>query len=112
MGVNLRKKIWTFLDGVEALSNGNEMAVNVDMETVTVEIVGDGTNKIVFEGKVHDDGLFYPVIGVNLKDLTMTSEVSAKGLLYQISLDGLMYFRIRVKEYTSGTISVKGTVVN
>ena len=112
MGVNFRKKMWTFLDGATALSNGNEMSVNVDMETVTVEIVGTGTNKVTFEGRVHDDGLFYPIIGVSLKDLTTASEVAAKGLIYQISLDGLLSFRIRVSAYTDGVVSVKGTVVN
>lgn len=112
MGSNLRKKMWTFQNAAVALGNGSELTVGVNMVTATVEITGSGTNKIVFEGKASSDSTWYPIAGANLKDASIVSEVSAKGLIYQISLDGLVAFRIRVSEFSTGSVTVKGTIVN
>lgn len=112
MTTNLRKNTWIFQNGATALGDGSEMGINVGMVTATVEITGTGTNTVIFEGKASYDSAWYPILGVNLTDISTATSVSAKGVIYQIPLDGLTKFRIRVSAFTSGTVTVKGTVID
>jgi phosphotransferase system IIA component len=103
---------WVFQNNASAIGNGNEMWVHVGATTANIEITGTGISTCIFEGRSIDDGNWYSIIGVNLSDLSMASSTTSKGVLYQCDLIGLIQFRVRISSYTSGTVTVKGRVVN
>lgn len=108
---NIRNLNWVFHNSTSHLSDGNVLRVDAYSVTATFEITGSGESTVVFECKASDDDVFYPIVGINLKDLSIKTETNEKGVVYQVSLEGLTAFRVRVKDYSSGDISVKGTVV-
>ena len=114
MGNNSRTVMHTFQDGAGALGNGVALTVNTNMVNAILEIYGTGTSSVIFEGRISDaeTEVWYPIGGVNLLDHTVLATVTTKGVAYQVSLLGLLEFRVRVSAFTSGAVTVKGVVVN
>lgn len=112
MSNNTRTHNWVFHNGTAALSNGNVLSVGKDMVTATIEVTGTGTSTVIFEGKSSDDATYYPIMGVNLSDYTFGNNTSVKGVIYQVPLDGLVSFRVRVSSFSSGTVTAKATIIN
>jgi len=112
MSNNSRINNWIFQNNAVALGDGNILLISAGMMTLTIEITGSGTNTVIFEGRSTEGSTYYPIAGVNLADFTVATSTSNKGCIYQLSLEGLTAFRVRVSALTSGTVSVSGTVVN
>jgi hypothetical protein len=93
--------------------NGSELSINSGMTTLNFEISGTATSSTcIFEGKSVDDGVFYPIQCVKLSDLTLASQTTGKGELWQCDLTALIKFRVRISVIAGGNISVKGRAVN
>jgi len=112
MGNNSRSHKWTFQNETTALSDGNILSVGLNMMTATITITGSGTNTVTFEGKASEDANYYEIAGINLKDFSIATSTSSKGVIYTISLEGLISFRVRVSNYVSGNVTAKATIVN
>lgn len=112
MGTNLRQKNWVFQNAATAIGNGEVLYINSNMMTIALEITGTGVSTVTFEGKIANSETYYPIMTVDLSTFVTASSVSNKGVICQASLEGLVEFRARVSAFTSGTITVKGTVVD
>ena len=76
------------------------------------EISGTSTSRtIVFEVSNAENGTYTLVQGVNLADLSMASQTSNNGEIWQI--DGLagLWFRTRISAVAGGNVTVKGKVI-
>ena len=97
-----------------ALVIGNGVAIymgGADTFKIT-EISGTSTTRtIVFEVSNAESGTYTPVQGVNLADLSLASQTSNNGEIWQI--DGLagLWFRARVSAVAGGNVTVKGKVI-
>jgi len=112
MGSNSGMINWVFQNSATAIGEGNILGVSSGMVTMNIEIKGTGTSTVTFEGKSLSDGDWYPIMGCNLTDLSLVTSTAIKGGLWQISLDALSNFRVRVSDFVSGNISAFGRVVN
>ena len=76
------------------------------------EISGSSTSRtVIFEVSNTETGTYSAVQGVNLADLSMASQTSNNGEIWQI--DGLagLWFRARVSAVAGGNVTVKGKVI-
>lgn len=95
------------------ISDGFELSVSSGMITLNFEISGTATSSTcIFEGKSVDDGAFYPIQCANLGTLVLASQTIDKGSLWQVDLNGLIKFRVRISAVAGGNISVKGRAVD
>jgi len=98
-------------DAVSATGNGTPFVVGA-YKTLTLEITGTATsNTVIFEGS-SSSGAWYPIQGVKLQDLSLASQTSGKGEVWQFDVTGLVAFRARISAVVGGNLSVKGRAVS
>ncbi|MGE7650480.1 hypothetical protein ACQKM1_22295 [Peribacillus frigoritolerans] len=98
-------------DVVTATGNGTALAVG-DTKTLTIEVYGTSTSRtLVFEA-AGVTGTFYPVKGIKLTDLSMDTQTTGSGELWQFDLTGVVQFRARLTAVAGGNVSVKGKAVS
>jgi hypothetical protein len=111
MPKNITRSLWIAHENAEETGNGDIFYTSVYDEIANIEITGTGESTVAFEGDAFGDGNFYPIMGVKLSDFSLATEVSEKGVVYQVPLLGLKAFRARISAYTSGAVTVKGVVI-
>lgn len=98
-------------DAVTALGNGAAFTV-ADAKTLTLEVYGtSATRTLLFEAS-GVTGAFYPIKGVKLTDLSMATQTTGTGELWQFDVTGVSQFRARLTVATGGNVSVKGKAVS
>lgn len=95
-----------------ALGNGNTLSIGDGYKAMNVEIVNVNANTINFEGQSNYGGIWSPIICVRLSDLNLAISTIGNGEIWSADLTGLLYFRCRISNYISGTVTVNGRVVN
>ena len=102
-----------FFEG-ETVSPGKpiEYYRNLKADIMSVEISGNFTS-----GTFHFEGVtdytneeWTPIAGVNLSDYSIASDPSGKGI-WEVPLEGLQKFRVRVESVSGGSAKVFGWVV-
>ena len=110
-----------FFDKVSAPGE-SEYYFNVKADIIAVEISGSfSAATVAFEGQtdIQKDPIsndpstwtWVPIAGVNLSDYTYTAKPAAAGI-YEVPIEGLQRFRVRVESVTGGDISVFGRAVS
>ena len=101
-----------FHDGTTAVSDGNIYSVELNANTLQVEISTNGTATVAFEG-LGELNVWRPVLAVKLTDsmtlLTTTSDISP---FYQLDISGLSRVRIRVSATSGDAVNIYGKVVS
>lgn len=96
-----------FLDSVSSVTSGSVFPIG-RFTTVTLEITGTSTSRTInFEGS-SVSGTFYQIQGTKLSDLTLASQTSGTGELWQFTVTGLVSFRTNLTAVAGGTVTVKG----
>jgi len=105
----------SFIVGGVVPTNGEELVIRADMETINVFISGDATSSTcVFEGK-GIDGKWYEVKGANLTTLDIATQTTSINQVWQFDLLAWVSFRVRVSALTvtgAKQITIMGRVVN
>lgn len=85
---------------------------NISSEIIAVEISGDFSDGVfVFEGKTNLNSSEYtPLAAVNLTDFSVSSTVSKKGI-YEIGIEGVQVFRVRIESISGGAATIFGRVL-
>ena len=110
--MNTGKINWVFHNASVAIGNGDELKVRGDFQTINFEITGTAVaSTVIFEGKSHDNGAWYPISCANLSTLAIASQTAGKNELWQVDLTGLISFRTRISVLNGGNLSVNGKVV-
>lgn len=100
----------------------SEYYFNVKADIIAIEISGSfSAGSVIFEGQTdiekdpygssQEEWTWVPIAGVNLSDYSFTSNPKAAGI-YEVPIEGLQRFRVRVESVTGGDISVFGRAVS
>jgi hypothetical protein len=100
-----------FLKNATDVTDGQILTIASCYNSVSIEVTGTGTSKVVFEASVTGEN-WIPIIGADLTTLDTLSETTDKGKIFLFSLTGLYKFRCRVDSYSNGTVTCIGRVVN
>lgn len=112
MGNNVRQRIHTFLENVNAMSDGIELNVGANMVNMILAVTGNATGyNLVVEAKSNDSDVYSPVSVGNMETLALSSKITANGK-YERPLDGFVKIRVRLSAITGGTLTVRATVIN
>ena len=88
---------------------------NYNSEIISVEISGGFTScNIVFEGLVdlENGEIWTPLAGINLSDYSITENgVATKAGIYEVAIEGVQKFRVRIAEVSGGNVTVFGRVI-
>ncbi|GAA3408422.1 hypothetical protein ACFFNY_13015 [Paenibacillus hodogayensis] len=99
-----------FHDGVAAAGTGTIFNVG-GYKTLTIEITGTSTSRtIVFEG-ASVGGTYYPVMGIRMSDMFLSTQTTGSSELWQFDATGLVNFRARLSAVAGGNVTVKGRAV-
>jgi len=110
--MNTGKINWVFHNASAAIGDGDLLKIRGDFQTINLEITGTAVaSTLIFEGKSHDAGAWYPISCVNLSTLAIASQTAGKDELWQVDLTGLIQFRTRISAINGGNLSVDGKVV-
>lgn len=99
-----------FQNAVTSTGNGTTFTVGA-YKTLTLEIAGTSTDRtIIFEG-ASVSGVYYPIMGVKLADLSMATQTTGSGEVWTFEITGLVSFRARLASIAGGNVTVKGKAV-
>jgi hypothetical protein len=90
--------------------NGYEHIIADHESSVTIEITGNTSGTIIFEG-AGQSGTFYAIQGEKLSDGTKASQTTGNKELWRVNLIGLYKFRARQSVASTTAISINGKVM-
>lgn len=100
----------TFQDAITATGTGTTFVVNGN-KTITLEISGTSTSRTIQFQASGPSGTFYPISGVNLSDMSVSSATTGTGALWQFDVTGVESFRANVTGIAGGNVTIKGKAV-
>ena len=86
---------------------------NNKADVIALEISGSFTaGKFCFEGRTNmNSENWTPIVGINLSDYSITTAPTAAGI-YEVGVEGLQMFRVRIDSLSGGDATVFARVVN
>lgn len=101
-----------FCKEVSAPVTEPEVYHNHNSEVISVEIHGTFTSgSFIFEGKTDvNNANWTPISGINLSDFSTTSEPKKAGI-WEVGIEGITVFRVRIVSLSGGSATVFGKVV-
>lgn len=101
----------TFHDAAVAIATGKALNVGAE-KSLTLEIYGTSTARTLIFEAAGASGVFRPISGIKLSDLTTRSQTTNTDELWQFDITGVHQFRVNLTTVTGGNVSVKGKVVS
>lgn len=99
-----------FHSNVSTPSTGEMFPVH-DYKTITVEIYGTSTSQTVLFEASGMAGTFYPIQGTKLNDLSIASQTTGLGELWQFDITGVTNFRTRISAVSGGSLFISGVAI-
>lgn len=104
-----------FLEDADSVTNGNEYLIGKDYDNLFIylTVVGDSTDAtLVFEG-ASVLGEYTSILAYDRSDAsTATGADASTNSKWEVELNGLRKFRVRVSAINTGTVSASGLVVD
>lgn len=94
-------------NNVSTIGSGTPLQVG-NIKTLTLEISGSSTSQtVVFQG-ASSSGTYYAIQGTRLNDLTVGSQSTSLGEIWQFDVTGLVSFQANITAISGGNVTVKG----
>jgi hypothetical protein len=101
-----------FQDKATTIGNGNTYVNSYDAETLQLEITGTATSFTVVFKEQTVSGNFYSTLVTNRQDYSIVNQTSLKDSTWEVSIKGLVGFRVIITAISGGNLTVSGRVVN
>lgn len=108
------QKDYAFAKNITAEYTPNKPYYNVNSDVMSVEISGTFTSgEFVFEGKLDANSEDYtPLAAIDLSNLSVVRGIATKAGIYELGIEGIREFRVRVQSVSGGYVNIIGRVVN
>lgn len=104
---------FVFFNKVTSPGVPNNPYRNNKADVIALEISGSfTTGKFCFEGRadIHSNN-WTPVVGINLSDYSISTFATSQGI-FEVGIEGLQLFRVRIEELSGGDATVYARVVS
>lgn len=101
----------TLHNAATAITTGTALKIGAE-KTITLEIFGTSSARTVIFEAAGASGVFRPISGIKLSDLTTRSQTTNTDELWQFDITGLHQFRANLTAVSGGNVSVKGKVIS
>ena len=98
-------------DAMSTIGDGKIFIVN-DTKTLTLEVSGTSVSRTILFESAGVTGTFYPIKGIKLTDLSMGTQTTGSGEMWQFDVTGVVQFRAKLTAVVGGNVSVKGKAVS
>lgn len=103
-----------FFDKASSAKESDFTYRNYNSEIIAIEISGEfSSGSIVFEGKTDLNAASWtPIAGILLSDYSITPNgVATQPGIYEVAIEGVQLFRVRIAEIGGGAVTVFGRVI-